>query len=270
MAHLVSLVSPITMTMRTRCMGVVPRLSTVQTISIKCIHTTQTLCMRKSPHKSWSIWWRYIPWPSYLLKALIRKRVKPEQLGPTEAHRKSIFHRLSLLYAFLTWTGLGVLLYWMARVKPNIEMTEEERKALPHQEELDRGGAMWWINALKTPEQMQDLKSVKVIKFKGFSYVETEDVTIKAKEIGQARSREIYEQGDDYYLRKRLNLLSVEEGGPSNQEIRDKLAAEGKDYELELDWANHRAGKKTNYNPDGTVGSYMSGSDFEKMRQAPS
>ena len=57
------------------------------------------------------MWWRYIPWPSYLLKAMIRKKVKPEDLGPDEAHRKSIFHRLSLLCVFLTWSGFGIAAY---------------------------------------------------------------------------------------------------------------------------------------------------------------
>jgi len=252
----------------TRHLGLVPRINSIQTIPRQCIHTTHTACLRKAPKSGKFLgidtWWRYLPWPSYLIKALIRKKMNPEKLGPDEEYRKSIFHRLSVFYAFVTWFGLGLAVYWMVKVRPKEnEMIEKEKENLPYQQEIDKGGAMWWINALKTPEEMQDLKQVKVVKLSGLSYQGTEDVTVKAKEIGQQRAREIYEKSDDYYLRKRYQILPEEKGGPTNQEIRDQFKAEGKDYELELDWANNRAGRRTHYNPDGTVGSFMTSTEYE-------
>jgi len=279
MSHLVALLSHTMIpskgvTMTTRCLGLVPRINNMQNISRKCIHTTHIVCLRKAPKSGKFMgidtWWRYLPWPSYLIKALIRRKIKPEKLGPDEEYRKSIFHRLSLFYAFITWVGMGVAIYWMIRVRPKeAAMLEEEKKKLPYQEDLDKGGALWWINALKSPEEMQDMKRVRVIKFSGLSYVGTEDATLKVKEIGQQRAREMYEQSDDYYLRKRYKFLPEEQGGPTNQEIRDQFKAEGKDYELELDWSNNRAGRKTNYNPDGTVGSFMNPIDYETKMKKP-
>ena len=204
------------------------------------------------------------------MKAFIRKRMNPEKLGPDEAHRKSIFHRLSLFYAFTTWVGLGLAVYWLVKVRPKDMATLEdmkEKNILPHQEDLDKGGALWWVNALKTPDEMQDAKKVTVLKLKGMSYQGTEDITLKTKEIGQTRNRLINEKSDDFYLRRKYKIMPEEQGGPTNQEIRDQFKAEGKDYELELDWANNRAGRRTNYNPDGTVGSFMTTQDFEsKMK----
>ena len=42
--------------------------------------------------------------------------------------------------------------------------------ALP-QEELDRGGALWWITTLKNPEELQNLGKVTKLRFSGFSYL---------------------------------------------------------------------------------------------------
>jgi len=241
-----------------------------------CFHTTQTHNLRKAPKTSWKIFgiqWAYLPWPSYFIKAIIRRRMKPEVLGPDEAHRKSIFHRLSLLYVLLAWTGAGVGIWVMSRPKTQDEVDEEKRiKALPYQDEIDKGGAMWWINALKTPDDMQDMKKLQIIKFSGFSYKGTEDVTVKAKEIGQERNRrdrEMVEESDDYFLRKRMDIKLEKDGGPTNQQLREQYKAEGKDYELELDFSNLKYKKRTNYNADGTVGSYSTKEDFKMGKIVP-
>ena len=192
---------------------------------------------------------------------MIRKRIKPEDLGPNEAHRKSIFHRLSILYVLLTWSALGLVFYWLS--KPKKEPTQEEKDMLPHQAEIDRGGAMYWAQALKSPDELLDMKRVRVMKISGFSYKGTEDVTMNLKEIGQEKERKLSSVSDDFYLRKRKGILSEAKGGPSNQELREQFKAEGKDFELELDWANMRSRRRTNYNPDGTVGSFVTMSDIE-------
>lgn len=246
-------------TMMTRHLVMVPTIPRVN------LHTSQTFCLRKAQIKGKFMgvdqWWRFIPWPSYLIKAMIRKRIKPEDLGPNEAHRKSIFHRLSILYVLLTWSALGLVFYWLS--KPKKEPTQEEKDMLPHQAEIDRGGAMYWAQALKSPDELLDMKRVRVMKISGFSYKGTEDVTMNLKEIGQEKERKLSSVSDDFYLRKRKGILSEAKGGPSNQELREQFKAEGKDFELELDWANMRSRRRTNYNPDGTVGSFVTMSDIE-------
>jgi len=211
--------------------------------------------------------WRYFPWPSYFLKAVIRKKMNPEKLGPTEAHRKSTFHRISILYIALAWTGVGVGAYLM--FQPRVVKLEDNREMLPHQIDIDRGGALYWVQALKTPEDLMDSKQVNIIKFKGLSYKGVEDVTVQAKEIGQQKMRINEKQGDDYFLRKWHNIELEEEGGPSNAEIRKRFKAEGRDYEISLDFANRMHGQRTTYNPDGTVGTLMTKSDHEAGRIVP-
>eukprot|EP00090_Calanus_glacialis_P011641 TRINITY_DN20006_c1_g1_i1.p1 TRINITY_DN20006_c1_g1~~TRINITY_DN20006_c1_g1_i1.p1 ORF type:complete len:281 (-),score=94.39 TRINITY_DN20006_c1_g1_i1:123-965(-) len=260
MSHMVTMVTSYRqVTMMTRHLVMVPTIPRVN------LHTSQTFCLRKAQIKGKFMgvdqWWRFIPWPSYLIKAMIRKRIKPEDLGPNEAHRKSIFHRLSILYVLLTWSALGLVFYWLS--KPKKEPTQEEKDMLPHQAEIDRGGAMYWAQALKSPDELLDMKRVRVMKISGFSYKGTEDVTMNLKEIGQEKERKLSSVSDDFYLRKRKGILSEAKGGPSNQELREQFKAEGKDFELELDWANMRSRRRTNYNPDGTVGSFVTMSDIE-------
>ena len=200
----------------------------------------------------------YFPWPSYLIKALIRKKFKPEDFGPDEEYRRSMFHRLSYVYALTVWTSIGCLVY--VYYQGSIQTDDEKRKAetekgdfkpLPYQGEIDKGGAMSWINALKTPEEMQNIQQLKVIKFKGVSYQGEEDVTVAAKELGQEKARR---QTVDASLRKRYDIALEKDGGPTNAELRKQFAEMGKDYELELDFANQMFRVKTSYNPDGTVG----------------
>ena len=193
--------------------------------------------------------------------------MNPEKLGPTEAHRKTTFHRISLLYIALAWTGVGVGAYLM--FQPRVVKVEDNREMLPHQIDIDRGGALYWVQALKTPEDLMDSKQVNIIKFKGLSYKGVEDVTVQAKEIGQQKMRINEKQGDDYFLRKWHNIELEEEGGPSNAEIRKRFKAEGRDYEISLDFANRMHGQRTTYNPDGTVGTLMTKSDHEAGRIVP-
>ena len=117
---------------------------------------------------------------------------------------------------------------------------------------------MYWVNALKNPDELQNVQGVKVLRVKGLSDYELEDVTVKVKEIGQERANRQYKLGSDFFLRKRLDIPTVEEGGPTNAEIRQKFKEEGKDYEIELDFSNQLHRVKTHYNPDGTVGEYVS------------
>jgi len=264
MSHMVTMVASCRqVAMMTRHLVIVPIMPMVN------LHTSQTVCLRKAQVKGRLLGieqaWRYFPWPSYLIKAIIRKRIKPEDLGPSEAHRRTIFHKLSLLYVLLAWSGLGVAMYIFSL--PRKEPTQEQKDMLPHQMEIDRGGALYWAQALKSPEQMQDMKRVRVAKFSGISYKGTEDVTTNLKEIGQEKERQLTSVSDDFYLRKKKGILPEAQGGPTNQELREQFKADGKDYELELDWANQRAGMRTNYNPDGTVGSFVSLADIEYGKQ---
>ena len=197
--------------------------------------------------------WTYFPWPSYLLKAWIRRRYNPEKFGPTEEYRRSIFHRLSIVYAVVAWSSLGVAGFLLFSKKESIET---KNNPLPHQIDIDKGGALYWVNSLKTPDEMQDLAGLKIVKFQGLKYEGVDDVTVKVKELGQEKARRA-QLTPDFYLRKRMEIPQLNEGGPSVQEVKDKIEAEGKDYMLELDFANQIFRAKTRYNPDGTVGEFI-------------
>jgi len=200
--------------------------------------------------------WTYFPWPSFFLKAWIRKRFRPETFGPTQEYRQSMFHRMSFVYALSAWTAVGCGIYLMMN-EDKEKIDEKKEDALPHQEDINKGGALYWINSLKTPEEMQNIQEIKVMKMKGFSYEGVEDVTVAAKEIGQEKHRRQLKLGQDFFLRKHLGIPLESEGGPTNAEIRQKFKEEGKDYELELDLANQINRVKTKYNPDGTVGDFI-------------
>ena len=162
-----------------------------------------------------------------------------------------MFHRMSIFYALTAWTATGFALYLFFTEKENVEVKDQP---LPYQSDLDKGGALYWVNALKSPDELQNVQGVKVVKVKGLSSYEVEDVTVKVKELGQERANRQYKLGSDFYLRKRLQIPTVEEGGPTNEEIRQKFKEEGKDYEIELGFSNQLYRVKTLYNPDGTVG----------------
>lgn len=201
--------------------------------------------------------WTYFPWPSQLLRAFVRKTFRKETFGATDEYRASIFHRLSYVYAIVAWSAVGVAIYLAFQPKVEVKEKGSSDNSLPFQEDIDKGGAIYWINALKSPEEMQNVQSISVIKMKGFQYQGTEDVTIKSKEIGQERSRRIEMLGHDFYLRKRYEIPLEKDGGPTNAELRQQFADQGKDYELELDFANQLNRVKTRYNPDGTVGEFI-------------
>ena len=201
--------------------------------------------------------WTWFPWPTLFLKAWIRRRFRPETFGPTEEYRKTVFHKLSIAYALMAWTAVGVGGYLYVQPKVKKEGDNSDEGALPYQDDIDKGGAIYWMNALKSPEEMQNIQGIKVVRFSGLSYQGTEDVTVKSKEIGQARARREQAKGHDLYLRKRYSIPTEDEGGPSNAELRDQFEREGKDYELELDFSNQIYRVKTRYNPDGTVGEFV-------------
>ena len=197
--------------------------------------------------------WTYFPWPSYLLKAWIRRRYTPEKFGPSEEYHRSMFHRLSVVYAVTAWSALGVGIYLLFSHK---ESKDTNDNPLPYQKDIDKGGAMYWINALKTPEEMQDMGRMKIVKFQGLKYEGVEDVTVQMKELGQEKARRA-QLTPDFYLRRRYDIPQESDGGPSIAEVREKIEAEGKDYMLELDYANQLNRAKTRYNPDGTVGEFI-------------
>ena len=223
------------------------------------LHTSSTCWLRKAPASRSVLGplWTYIPWPSYFLKAYIRKKYKPEDFGPDEEYRRSIFHRLSYAYVIIAWTTLGVALFAFYKESPDPNNRVKPENPLPHQEELDKGGALYWVNALKSPDEMMNKQGIKVVKFSGLSYQGTEDATVAVKQIAQEKSRRRQAEGQDFYLRKYKQIPLEKDGGPTNEELRKQLADEGSDYDLELDFANQIYKVKTTYNPDGTVGEFI-------------
>ena len=221
------------------------------------LHTSSTCWLRKAPAHRGVLGplWTYLPWPSYFLKAFIRKKYKPEDFGPDEQYRRSMFHRLSYVYVVLAWTALGVGL--IALYKESPADPEKHDNPLPHQSELDKGGALYWMNALKTPDEMMNKQGVTVLKFSGLRYEGKEDATVAVKQIAQEKSRRRQAEGHDFYLRKYNQIPMEKEGGPTNEQLRKQLADEGRDYDLELDFANSMYRVKTTYNPDGTVGDFI-------------
>ena len=225
--------------------------------SAASFHTSSTCWLRKAPATRSVLGplWTYLPWPSYWLKAYIRKKYKPEDFGPDEQYRRSMFHKLSYLYVLLAWTGLGVGLLALYKETP-IEK-EKTDNPLPHQSELDKGGALYWMNALKTPDEMMNKQGVTVFKFSGLRYEGKEDATVAVKQIAQEKSKRRQAEGHDFYLRKYNQIPLEKNGGPTNEQLRKQLADEGRDYDLELDFANSMYRVKTTYNPDGTVGDFI-------------
>jgi len=198
-----------------------------------------------------------------LIEAWMRRRWKKNRFSTLEEkERQNIFHRLSVLYAFLTWTGVGLAVaYWM---KPKTEEEKEQMRRrrenpLPHEEELNRGGALWWATKLKSPEDQQDTKTVTVFKLRGLSYGGSEDMTLAVKEVGQAiKEGETGDMGEldctDIYLRRMKGIKFERDGGPTAQQLKADIEAKGGNYDLELDVANQFFGITTRYNADGSVG----------------
>ena len=166
-----------------------------------------------------------------------------------------MFHRLSYIYVILAWTGFGVGILAMYKESPAPK--EENDNPLPHQSELDKGGALYWLNTLKTPDEMMNKQGVTVIKFSGLTYEGSEDATVAVKQIAQEKARRRQAEGQDFYLRKYNQIPLEKNGGPTNEELRKQLAEEGRDYDLELDFCNTMYRVKTTYNPDGTVGDFI-------------
>ena len=51
----------------------------------------------------------------------------------------------------------------------------------------------------------------------------------------------------DHWLRKFIGVKQVRDGGPSPEQLRKDLEAQGKNYELTLDFANRAHGVATRY-----------------------
>jgi len=235
-------------------------------LSTKGLSTSKILQLRKAPQNNGKIFginkWVWLQLkPANLMRSLIeawmRRKWKNNRFSTmAEKERQNLFHRVSVLYAFITWTGVIVAGY--IALTPKSKELKEEIASLPHQEELDKGGALWWVSTLKSPDELQNTKSTTVFRFKGGSYRGSEDIALKAKEVGQEIKADITggsETGcDDVYLRKVWKIKYERDGGPTNQQLREQLAAQGYDYELALSNANRQFGIKTRYNKDGTVG----------------
>jgi len=213
---------------------------------VRPFHHSQPLQLRKPPqsrHKVFGMDLTWIPWPgrgfTEYLKAVVRRRYTPEMFGQTEDIRKNIFHRLGKLYALLVWTMLGVIVYSYNK-GPQINVETTPKKELPNQKEIDEGGAFYYMTQLRTSEDVGDKEQV-VFRVKGFS-IEKEDVTEKVRETITAQEEEIAFNSDDMFLRKRLNLpLTRKE--MSDDQVKEKIAEMGLDYEWEMDRAKQQGSK---------------------------
>jgi len=218
--------------------------------------TTVVLHLRKPPkshQKIFGIPWTMVPWPSMIAKAIVRKLVKREWVGTDPETIQRVHGRLAKVYAVSIWSAMGILLYSLQDWKV-LEAVKEEADKMPFQEEVNMGGALYYQNLMKSPDDLADSKTVKVFKFKGGSYVGSEDITEKVQELGRWAMKD----GGDVMLRKYRQIPLHSKGGPSPQELKEQIEAEGYDYDLILDMANRRFGIKTRYNEDGTVGEWIS------------
>lgn len=205
--------------------------------NFESFHTSAVNLLRKAPQSRNTIFGiplSFIPWPTQMLRYAIRKRTHPHQFGKTDDIRRNIFHRLSVVYALLTWTALGLVgYYYMYMYKPE---NHEDSEDTPYQEEIDKGGALYWITALKGRNDIKDDHDIYVYKVKGFGF-EKENVTNKARVITEHYRREVEAKSDNALLRNRLGLpLEREEGGVSDEELPAVVQALGKDYEMEMDY----------------------------------
>lgn len=152
--------------------------------------------------------------------------------GETPDIRKNIFHRISLVYAGLVWTALGMCFYYF-----NYECDDtnpsDGPKPLPHQQEIDAGGAYWYMTNLKSSQDIEG-KEMWIYRMKGFS-LEKENVTQKVQETLSAKEEDVERESDNIYLRKKLDLPLTRDVLP-DEELKAKVEEMGKDYELELDY----------------------------------
>jgi len=159
----------------------------------------------------------------------------------TEAQRQKAVQTLSFAYALIVWTFLGYVFYYVTNKSP--EFKEKEKTGMPYEEELNRGGALWWIaNSGRTDIKEED--EIHVWKFKGFSSFEKERITHKAKAVTEAVQAEIAATSDDLVIRRMMGLPLQKDGGMSDEELRETMQAMGKDYELEVDYARQMARRR--------------------------
>jgi hypothetical protein len=125
----------------------------------------------------------------------------------------------------------------------------------PYGDEINKGGALYYQNYLKRTDEMVDTENVRIMKFKGLSYMGSEDVTEKVREIGRHRLNEA--ANSDIMLRKYRKIALESKGGPTPEELKKQIEAGGENYEIALDMANRAYGVRTRYNEDGTVGEWL-------------
>jgi len=245
-------------------------------------HLQSSLCtssvreLRKRPIKggflSGNRGWLFVALSPFILirdlvEAFARRKLRNTRFETfEESYRRGVYHRMAQLYAVLTWTGVGLALFIYTRPKTEEELAAKANQPkTPHDEMLNAGGALWWAATLKSPEEMQNTKSLKVIRMKGLSYEGVVDITRETKETGQALKAHLtggFETGaDDHYLRRFIGVKQVTDGGPSPEQLRKDLEAQGRNYDLTLDFANKAHGVATRYNKDGTVGPQIRSAD---------
>jgi len=184
-----------------------------------------------------------------MAEVLVRRITGNTRLSTMDdAARHRVLNKTAKFYALMAWTAVGVGFIAVTRPKTEEQKAwDKEHKKTPY-EEAREGSALWWVSTLKTPEQLQNTQGITVYRQKGFS-LEKEDITLQSKEMGQ-RIKESMTGGsqtgtEDIYLRKYIGVKQVRDGGPSNEQLRADMAAEGKNYELHLDWANRAHGVRT-------------------------
>jgi len=195
-----------------------------------------------------------------VVEAFARRKLRNTRFETMEeSYRRGLYHRSAQFYAVLTWTAVGLAFFLGTRPKTEEQLAlKASQPNTPHDEMMKEGGALWWASTLKSPEEMQNTKSLKVIRMKGLSYEGVVDITRETKETGQALKAHLtggVETGtDDHYLRKFIGVKQVKDGGPSTEQLRKDLESQGRNYELTLDFANRAHGAATRYNKDGTIG----------------
>lgn len=240
---------------------------------LPALSTSSVHCLRKRPVGKETFlginkWYFYQLMPARLMRSFIelwiRKRWKNNRFSTmAEKEKQNIFYRMSQVYALLVWSAVGLGLFVFTRPTSAAQQEEAIRRKedpLPHEEELAMGGALSFITSLKSPEDLQNSKPLKIYRFKGFSFEGSEDVTLKAKEVAQAMTMGKNESGEpetmkmDFYLRRYNNIPYERRGGPSTAQLKAQFEAEGRNWDIEIDFANRMHSCKTRYNPDGSVG----------------
>jgi len=193
----------------------------------RSFHTSFALQLRKAPNsvsKIFGVPVTYIPWPSHLLKALIRKYTKKETFGSSK-FQFSFFHRISLVYFILAWSALGLVFYGYSKQKEAAGGIAAEY-----------GTADWYYLNIKNPAEIKDAKKIKKYTVDGFFI--KEDVEFAAKVDKHRKDAEVKaRESDDPRIRSAwgLTLRKADQAPLDAFREQKRLAREKKLAELEAD-----------------------------------